>query len=133
MFQKEDRLRCGHLEYRVYSFLSRLGYQLVRHRGYRRKRTLAEASSAETEPPSSSSAGCPRKRLRSPSPEVEVVPKEEEEEEVEPEVKEEPEELKEGPLGSLWRGKTRPLIEPREALSVAHILSRISLPKIGKF
>ena len=128
MFQKEDRLRCGHLEYRVYSFLSRLGYQLVRHRGYRRKRNLSE-----TELPSSSSAGGPRKRLRSPSPEVEVVPKEEEEEEVEPEVKEEPEELKEGPLGSLWKGKTRPLIEPREALSVGHILSRISLPKIGKF
>jgi tRNA-splicing endonuclease subunit Sen54 len=47
-------------------------------------------------------------------------------------VKKIPDILTNGPLGTLWKGRTVPLLKPSEAISTAAIYSKISVKKIAE-
>lgn len=98
---------CSLEKYRVYSHLSKLGYKLVR--------TIV---TPKNDPTVEEVKEC-----------VTLSSDDEDEDDLEDGV---PAGLAEGPLTALWSGQTKPLLQPKHAISTTHVLDRIKLGRPAK-
>ncbi len=96
--------RCSRDEYRVFSHLSRAGYRTLRHR------TRAGRSGS----PEVIQVQCPEQPPPTSSSPITD------------------DSLTDGPLRSLWCGRTQPLLQPREAFSMKDVMEKIRLGNDGR-
>ncbi len=120
---------CSAVQYRVYSYLSRLGFKVVRHQGHlgftayegkigldRHKEDKRTARKRKQDRKCQSVKASSDEEDLTEVTDVSVV-------------KAEAAQCQEGPLKTLWSGRTKPLLHPAQATCPEAIMKAITLPQ----